>query len=267
MLQKRMQKSCAFCNSTDITLRALKKRNFYHCAHCGGFFVDKNCFLSKQEQKERYQKHNNTLQNAGYVRFLSSFLRDVCCVLNDKNFVAKNILDYGSGPTPCMIEFLQILKGKNLLKNANSSILVDALDGTGTAPSTTSSITIDGVVACDYSAIDCNAKILGYDPFFAPDFTSIKNGADLVLCLEVIEHFEEPRLCIKDLCSKVRRGGYLAIGTQFLTPQINFDKWWYKEDLTHVAFYTIDALLHLLKKFNFELVQKSDGFALFYARV
>ncbi len=77
----------------------------------------------------------------------------------------------------------------------------------------------------------------GWDPYYAPAGGSPPDSADLVTCLEVAEHFFEPARSFADLASRVRPGGWLAVGTRTV-PDTPFERWWYREDSTHVAFWT-----------------------------
>ena len=44
---------------------------------CGGIFMARESRLMPEKQKERYLKHNNSIQNEGYVAFLESFIKPV----------------------------------------------------------------------------------------------------------------------------------------------------------------------------------------------
>ena len=88
----------------------------------------------------------------------------------------------------------------------------------------------------------------GWDPFFAPDTERYENGADLVTCLEVAEHFFNPRKDFALISNCIRSDGYLVLGTHPL-PQLSeqniwnyFNSWWYRQDTTHVSFYTEKSL-------------------------
>ncbi len=80
-------------------------------------------------------------------------------------------------------------------------------------------------------------QVRGWDPFFAPKDLPLSEEADLVTAIEVVEHFREPRLEFSRAARAVARGGWLALGTHTV-PDRDFATWWYKEDPTHVAFWT-----------------------------
>ncbi len=88
----------------------------------------------------------------------------------------------------------------------------------------------------------------GWDPFFAPDIERFAEGADLVACHEVAEHFFDPFAEFKRLVASVKSGGYLAIATQTLPAEYDtafFESWWYRQDITHVSFFTLQGLIAL----------------------
>lgn len=74
----------------------------------------------------------------------------------------------------------------------------------------------------------------------------VPGTSSLVLCLEVAEHFEEPQEGFNGLAACCAEGGYVAVGTLPIPDSMNipegFKGWWYKDDLTHVSFYTEKAM-------------------------
>lgn len=74
----------------------------------------------------------------------------------------------------------------------------------------------------------------------------VPGTSSLVLCLEVAEHFEEPLAGFHNLAACCAEGGYVAVGTLPIPDSMNipegFKGWWYKDDLTHVSFYTEKAM-------------------------
>ena len=206
---------CVFCSSSNINSFFVKETGYFLCKDCGGIFVNPESRLSLEKQKERYLKHNNTISNKGYVDFLESFIKPVLSFISSsdgKGGSIKQILDYGSGPEPVLVELLEKYKK-------------------------------DGI-------LDETCEIRGWDPFFAPDVQFFEGGSDLVTCLEVAEHFETPQEDLEKLASCVKDGGFVAIGTMLL-PSGGIDafkKWWYRSDATHVSFYTEKAIREVAAK-------------------
>lgn len=76
-----------------------------------------------------------------------------------------------------------------------------------------------------------------YDPLFAADVSTLDRQYDFVTCTEVVEHFHQPAKEFELLASLVRPGGLLAIMTSLLRDDLDFQKWHYRRDPTHVCFY------------------------------
>lgn len=87
-----------------------------------------------------------------------------------------------------------------------------------------------------------------YDPLFAPDVSALEKQYDFVTCTEVVEHFHQPAKEFALLASLVRPGGMLAIMTSLLHDGIDFHKWHYRRDPTHVCFYRQQTLIWLARR-------------------
>jgi SAM-dependent methyltransferase len=76
------------------------------------------------------------------------------------------------------------------------------------------------------------------DPFFAPEKPPAHKKYDLITCTEVLEHVFQPAKTWRYFAQHLRPGGYLAVMTCFHPGQKNFGRWWYRQDFTHVCFYS-----------------------------
>jgi SAM-dependent methyltransferase len=56
-----------------------------------------------EDQQARYAKHRNSIDNAGYVRMLNRPIE----MLRQYGNEVRRVLDYGSGPSPVMVELLR----------------------------------------------------------------------------------------------------------------------------------------------------------------
>ena len=88
------------------------------------------------------------------------------------------------------------------------------------------------------------------------DYCALKGKRDLVTCLEVVEHFENPIEHMKNLASFCKDGGFVAIGTELIPTNSDFSRWWYIQDSTHVSLYSEDALIQCCNEANLEFVVK-----------
>lgn len=75
-----------------------RARNYYQCRHCSLVFVPSTQFLSAENEKKRYDLHQNSPDDAGYRRFLQKFFSQLQPHLNPGSIG----LDFGSGPGPTL---------------------------------------------------------------------------------------------------------------------------------------------------------------------
>ena len=87
-----------------------------------------------------------------------------------------------------------------------------------------------------------------YDPYFAPDEIVLTGQYDFVTCTEAIEHFYQPHKEWELLVSLVREGGMLGIMTKLARDVEAFSRWHYKNDPTHVSFFSKETFLYLAKR-------------------
>ena len=80
-------------------------------------------------------------------------------------------------------------------------------------------------------------QVESYDPFFDNRPEVLNIAYNYIACCEVAEHFHQPYLEFEQLKSLLKPGGKLFIMTDLYKEKINFDNWYYKDDLTHVFFY------------------------------
>lgn len=79
------------------------------------------------------------------------------------------------------------------------------------------------------------------DPFFAP---GQRDGTfDIITSLEVFEHLSNPFEVLCSLSKRLSDGGRLCIATKFLPESPDdFDSWHYRNDSTHIGFFTRQGL-------------------------
>jgi len=80
-----------------------------------------------------------------------------------------------------------------------------------------------------------------YDPFYAPELKPLQRKYDFVTASEVVEHLHHPRRDLDRLWKCVKPNGLLGIMTKRVTDQKAFSCWHYKNDPTHVSFFSVET--------------------------
>lgn len=197
-------KSCILCGGPGGVIENVGPGVYYYCPHCRLVFLDEKYHLSAQEEKSRYQRHENTLHNKGYVKYLNQFIDDAGIGELDG---IKNVLDFGCGPGPVL---------KALLNERALNVDI-------------------------------------YDPYFYPQKVFKGKQYDLITCTEVLEHVRNPLAILKLLESLLDENGVLAVKTVFYTAARDFNKWWYRQDPTHICFYCPQTFAWIGECFNFKI--------------
>ncbi|MCK5824194.1 MAG: class I SAM-dependent methyltransferase [Ichthyobacteriaceae bacterium] len=105
---------------------------------------------------------------------------------------------------------------------------------------------------------DKNYNIKQYDPIFHNHKELLNNTYNYIVCCEVIEHFYNPKKEFTLLDSLITKKGKLYCMTEVYNNDIDFEKWYYKNDNTHVFFYHKKSLKWIVDNTNFVDV-KIDG--------
>lgn len=97
---------------------------------------------------------------------------------------------------------------------------------------------------------------ISFDPFFT-DNTDWKNKSfDAIVAVEVFEHLHHPEIIIPRIRKILKTEGYLIIRTLLHDEDHkSFMKWWYREDGTHVSFYSRKTIEYICSRWNFILKQ------------
>jgi len=105
-------------------------------------------------------------------------------------------------------------------------------------------------------------QVEAYDPFFAPEGIKSKKYDYIVLC-EVAEHFYYPIKEFRKIYDLVGPKGKLALMTSIRYPNIDFLKWYYIQDDTHVAFYAPETLNWIARHFNLKILYFEKNVVIF----
>ncbi|WP_062270688.1 class I SAM-dependent methyltransferase [Endozoicomonas arenosclerae] len=92
-----------------------------------------------------------------------------------------------------------------------------------------------------------------YDPFFHPNEAALNERYDFITATEVIEHIHQPDIWLPKLWGMVKPGGTLALMTKLVIDQEAFSRWHYKNDPTHVCFYSKDTFQILADQWGAKL--------------
>ena len=142
---------------------------------------------------------------------------------------------------------------KSILKSKqNSAVGLDF--GAGTGP----------VIAELLQAKGYNINL--YDPFFYPNKGVLNNTYDFIICCEVMEHFHTPNNEFGLLRKLLKPGGTLFCMTHLLPKKIDFRRWYYKNDPTHVIFYSEENIKWIKSNFNFSEATIEDRLIVFETR-
>ena len=96
-------KSCPLCKSNAPLFFQSTERVYYQCPTCGLIFVAPSTHLSAEEEKSRYDYHQNSPAASGYVQFL----RQLADPLLKHLHPGQHGLDFGCGPGPTLSLLLE----------------------------------------------------------------------------------------------------------------------------------------------------------------
>jgi hypothetical protein len=77
-----------------------------------------------------------------------------------------------------------------------------------------------------------------YDPFYAPDTSVLNGNYDFISATEVVEHLYLPGHELSRLWRILSVGGTLGVMTKLVIDLEAFSRWHYKNDPTHVCFFS-----------------------------
>lgn len=92
------------------------------------------------------------------------------------------------------------------------------------------------------------ASMALYDPFYRDYPPALENRYDFITCTEVIEHMSDPAGEVHRLGALLKPRGVLALMTQLLGGEREFGTWYYKDDETHVGYFSRRTFLFLAEK-------------------
>lgn len=213
MTQSLPEHHCPLCDTLVTDVFYQDKRDFYRCSDCSLVFVPDHQFLSVEQEKSLYDKHNNSPDDPYYRTFLSRLFIPV----SERLAPESHGLDFGSGPGPTLsIMFTEIGHKMNI-----------------------------------------------FDVFYANDSKVLAHKYDFITASEVVEHLHHPKKELDRLWSYLKHDGILGIMTKRVINQEAFSHWHYKNDLTHVCFFSIKTFQWLADYWGASLFFPGKDVALF----
>jgi len=95
-----------------------------------------------------------------------------------------------------------------------------------------------------------------YDPYFDNNKDWVDKYFDAVTAIEVFEHMITPKIDLENISRCLRTGSLLIVRTMLHNNNSeDFIKWWYKDDPTHVSFYSETTINYICNRWDFELMQ------------
>ena len=163
-------------------------------------FVPQQFHLTPEKEKAEYDKHENSLNDQGYLTFLSRMYLP----MHQRIPSNSKGIDVGCGPAPAL---------------ANAMVKL-------------------------------GHNIQTYDLYYQPDKSVLTKQYDFVTCTEVIEHIANPRPFLHQLFSLIESKGYLGFMTKLVIDKDRFIHWHYKNDPTHICFYSQQTFEFIADKYQ-----------------
>jgi len=106
-----------------------------------------------------------------------------------------------------------------------------------------------------------------FDRFYEPVPAALERQYDFITAAEVVEHLHDPGKELERLWTCLKPGGRLGIMTQYAVERDAFSSWHYKNDRTHVCFYSQETFAWLAALWDADLTFADDGVALFRKKI
>lgn len=98
-----------------------------------------------------------------------------------------------------------------------------------------------------------------FDKFFAMKEDYLNRKYDYIIMLEVIEHISTPLKTLKKLKNILNPKGKIGISTLLHQENDNtFKNWWYKEDKTHVSFFSSKTFIEIADILSFKIIKTNN---------
>lgn len=98
-----LKTQCLLCQGPAGIFEEIAQKGYFACQNCGAVFLDSRFHVSTQEEKARYETHNNDVDDPGYQRFVQPVIDAV-----EQSFSPDcRGLDFGAGTGPVITKILR----------------------------------------------------------------------------------------------------------------------------------------------------------------
>lgn len=104
------------------------------------------------------------------------------------------------------------------------------------------------------SILEPDFTVVEYDPYFLNRPEVLTRTYDFIIATEVIEHFRTPREDFKKLNQLVKPNGMIGLMSDLRSGTVDFKQWGYKNDPTHLMFYTPETIDFIADQFGWEVL-------------
>ncbi|TNF08761.1 MAG: class I SAM-dependent methyltransferase [Bacillota bacterium] len=99
-----MKRNCPLCNhETSSFIHEKFGIVFHECPHCELIFKDSSNYINESAELDVYLRHQNSLENIGYVNYLMNFIEQGVTPF----IQSGKALEFGSGPSPVLAHLLK----------------------------------------------------------------------------------------------------------------------------------------------------------------
>ena len=106
-----------------------------------------------------------------------------------------------------------------------------------------------------------------YDYFYAKNPVALQQNYDFITATEVVEHLHDPATILPQLWRLLKPDGYLGLMTKLARDREAFATWFYKNERTHVCFFSTSTFEWLADQWQADLEFFGNDVMLFHKRV
>lgn len=94
---------CSLCKEPTKLFYQKSGQSYFRCPNCKAIQLHPDCYLTPEQEKKRYEKHHNDVNDRGYQEFVAPIVEAIT-----KNHTSKQQgLDFGSGTGPVITKLLR----------------------------------------------------------------------------------------------------------------------------------------------------------------